>query len=68
MREFKVQYRGIDYIGPKTCRGRVTGKRIEDGTGLVDVELGLEDESGNVTTPATATVELPLRASFAKSS
>lgn len=61
MREFNVQYRGIDYIGKKTCRGRVTGKRIEGDAGLIELELGLEDENGTVTTPATALVELAWR-------
>jgi hypothetical protein len=61
MREFSIQYRGIDYIGKKTCRGRVTGKRVEGDAGLIEIELGLEDESGTVTTPATALVELPRR-------
>lgn len=61
MREFSVQYRGIDYLDRKTCRGRVIGKRVEDGAGLVEIELSLEDESGAVTTPGTAVVELPRR-------
>ena len=61
MREFSVQYRGIDYVGKKTCRGEVTGKRTEDGAHLVDLELSLEDKSGQVTTPARAVVELPSR-------
>jgi acyl dehydratase len=62
MCEFSVQYRGVDYPGEqKVCRGRVVGKRIEDGVGLVDLELGLEDASGTVTTPARAVVELPRR-------
>lgn len=59
MREFSVQYRGIDYLDRKTCRGRITAKRIEGDAGLVELELGLEDESGTVTTPGTALVELP---------
>lgn len=63
MREFSVQYRGIDYVGKKTCRGRVTGKRIEDGAGLVEIELALEDDAGNVTTPGKALVQLPVRQS-----
>lgn len=61
MREFSVQYRGIDYIGKKICRGRVTGKRIDGDAGLVELELSLEDDSGNVTTPGTALVGLPRR-------
>jgi acyl dehydratase len=62
MREFSVQYRGVDYPGEKkTCRGKVTGKRVEGGAGLVELELALEDASGTVTTPGRAVVELPRR-------
>ncbi len=61
MRESAVQYRGIDYLDKKTCRGRVTGTRIDGDAGLIELELGLEDESGTVTTPGTAVVELPRR-------
>ncbi len=61
MREFSVQYRGIDYLDRKICRGRVTGTRTEDGAGLVELELALEDEAGEVTTPGKAVVELPRR-------
>jgi acyl dehydratase len=63
LREFSVQYRGVDYPGEKkTCRGTVTGKRVEAGAGLVELELMLEDASGTVTTPGRAVVELPRRA------
>ena len=61
MQSFSVRYSGIDYIDTKTCRGKVTGTRIEDDAGLVDIELSLEDESGSVTTTGKATVELPRR-------
>ncbi len=61
MREFSVQYRGIDYLDRKTCRGRVTGTRVEDGAGLIELELALENEAGDVTTPGKALVELPRR-------
>lgn len=62
MREFAVQYRGIDYPNEKkTCRGRVQSKRIEGDAGLVELELSLEDASGTITTPGTALVELPRR-------
>jgi len=61
MREFSVQYRGIDYLDRKTCRGRVTGKRIEEGAGLVELEIALENEAGEITTPGKALVELPRR-------
>lgn len=42
-------------------KGRVTGKRIEDGRGLVDLELWAENQLGQVTLTGTATVELPRR-------
>ena len=43
------------------CKGRVTGKRIEDGTGCVDLEVWVENDSGRITTPGEATVVLPVR-------
>jgi len=43
------------------CRGRVTGKYEEGGTGCVDLEVWLENEREGVTTPGAATVLLPRR-------
>ncbi len=43
------------------CRGRVTGKYEEAGTGCVDLEVWAENEREGVTTPGTATVVLPKR-------
>ena len=61
--ELAVQYRGIDYPGePLTCRGRVTGTRLENGAGYVDLEVSLENGRGEVTTPGTAVVALPVKA------
>ena len=39
-------------------KGRVTGKRIENGKHLVDLDVWTENEFGMVTNPGTATVEL----------
>ena len=65
LKEFSVSYRAVDYPDePKTCRGRVLQTRIEDGVGLIDIEIGVEDASGQVTTPATAVVVLPVRATL----
>lgn len=62
MREFSVQYRGIDYPGErKTIEGQVTSKRIESGRGLVELDLSMLDASGAVTTTGKAVVELPRR-------
>jgi acyl dehydratase len=43
------------------CRGRVTAVREDDGEGLVDIDVWLENEREGVTTPGTATVALPKR-------
>ena len=57
-----VAYRAIDYPGDTlTCKGRVTDKCIDDGRGLVECEIWLENGEGQVTTPGSATVALPLR-------
>ena len=40
-------------------KGRVTGKRVEDGKHLVDLDLWVENDLGLVTNPGNATVELP---------
>ncbi|MDY6918315.1 MAG: MaoC/PaaZ C-terminal domain-containing protein [Chloroflexota bacterium] len=73
VRKFACQYRGMDYprkmatMGDPTegetwlCKGKVTGKRVEDGEHLVDVEIAVENGSGQVTTPGSATVMLPSR-------
>ncbi len=53
-------YRGMDMIDKDvTCRGVITGKRQEDGSNLVDLDVWTEDPDGKKTTPATAVVELP---------
>ena len=60
--ELDVSYRAIDFPGsPATCVGKVTGKRIEDEVGLVELEIGLRNSEGEITTPGRALVSLPLR-------
>ncbi len=46
---------GYDVI----VKGRVTGKRAENGKNLVDLDVWVENELGMVTNPGHATVELP---------
>lgn len=54
------QYRGMDMIDKDViCKGVVTGKRTENGSNLVDIEIWTEDPTGQKTTPGTATVALP---------
>ena len=58
--ELDVQYRAIDFPGTQaTCFGKVIDTRIEDGVGLVEVEIGLRNSEGATTTPGRALVSLP---------
>ena len=41
-----------------TCKGRITGKRIEQGRHLVDLDVWVENDLGMVTNPGSAIVEL----------
>ena len=59
--EYSVQNRAIALPGQSlTFGGTVTGKRVDAGRGLVDLEIAGRRE-GDVLMPGTATVELPLR-------
>lgn len=44
------------------CRGRVTGKRREEGQGLVDLEVWCDNQRGQQTALGTATVAVPNKA------
>jgi acyl dehydratase len=56
------QYRGINYKGDTlTCRGRVTKKYRQDGQNLVDLDLRVENQNGEIISPGQATVALPSR-------
>ena len=58
---YSVQNRGVAFPGqPLTFGGTVTGKRVEAGRGLVDLEIAGRRES-DILMPGTATVELPFR-------
>ena len=43
------------------CRGTVDDKRVEDGRYLVDLKISVENQMGDTTAVASATVELPKR-------
>jgi acyl dehydratase len=43
------------------CRGTVVDKRIEDGVHLVDLEVRIENQLGEITADGISTVELPSR-------
>ncbi|WP_319431052.1 MaoC family dehydratase [Mycobacterium sp. RTGN5] len=59
--EYSVQNRGVAFPGqPLTFGGTVTGKRVDAGRGLVDLDItGRRD--ADILMPGTATVELPRR-------
>ena len=59
--EYSVQNRAIALPGqPLTFAGTVTGKRLADGAGLVDLDIAARRDD-TVLMPGTATVALPLR-------
>ena len=62
VRRVACSYRGMDMIDKDViCRGVITGKRQENGSNVVDLEVWTEDPDGKKTTPGTAVVELPAR-------
>ncbi len=55
-------YRGLDFPERELrCRGVVRGKRREGADGLVELEIWLENDRGERTTPGSAVVALPTR-------
>ena len=56
------QSRAFNFMGDTTiCTGTVTGKRIENGHHLVDLELAGTNQRGEITAPGKAVVILPSR-------
>ena len=63
LRKLGCQYRGMDQPGtPLTCKGKVTRKYVNGDEHLVDCEIWIEDDKGQIFTPGWATVALPTRA------
>ncbi|HEY7053981.1 MAG TPA: MaoC/PaaZ C-terminal domain-containing protein [Mycobacterium sp.] len=59
--QYSVQNRAVALPGqPLRLAGTVTGKRLVDGTGLVDLEVAAHRDD-TVLMPGAATVALPLR-------
>ena len=57
--EFTCQFRGLNMKGDElTCTAAVSGERTDDGLALVDLTLGVVNQSGADTCPGTATVVL----------
>ncbi|MBM3946103.1 MAG: hypothetical protein FJ315_01720 [SAR202 cluster bacterium] len=62
IRKMETQYRGLNLKGDTlTARGRVTKKYVEGGKHLVDLDVWVENQKAENTSPGHATVELPSR-------
>ena len=62
LRMLARQIRRFVYIGDtEWAKGRVTGKRQENGESIVELEVWTEDQRGRVTAPSRAEVMLPSR-------
>jgi hypothetical protein len=60
LRRLKIQIRRHNPVGDLVwCRGRVVGKRVEDGKGIVACELWAENQNGELSVKGAAEVELP---------
>ena len=61
--KISVEYRKMDTVNSTiTAKGKVTKKFQQDGKNLVELEIRVENEQGEVTTPASAVLALPSRA------
>ena len=62
LKKMYVELRRFNVVGDTTwCKGRVTGKRVEDGEHLVDLEIWGENQRQEITTRGTAVVRLPAK-------
>lgn len=62
LRRLAVRYRAVDYPGENiSCRGMVTGIRIENEARLVECEVWAENERQDKTMTGSATVEIPAK-------
>ncbi len=62
LKRLTVQYRGMDVPGaPVFCKGIVKKAAVQDGQGVVECDVWLENSEGRKTTPGSAVVSLPLR-------
>ena len=63
MTRLYAEYRRFNIFGDvQWGKGKVTGKRVANGSHLVDMDVWFENQRGEVTTPGHATVSLPSRA------
>ena len=63
LKRMYIELRRFNVVGDTTwCKGKVTGKRLENDEHLVDLEIWGENQRKEVTTKGTAVVRLPARA------
>ena len=57
-----IDYRKMDTVNSTiTAKGKVTKKYQQDGKNLVELDVWVENEAGEVTTPGSAVLSLPSR-------
>lgn len=62
LRKLSVQFRNFMVPGNTlTCGGKITGARVENGKGVVDLELWIRNEAGATCVPGKAVVEIPMK-------
>lgn len=62
IQKIAVEYRKMDQVNKTlSAKGKVAKKYQQDGKNLVDLDVWVENEEGEVTTPGRATVALPSR-------
>ena len=62
LKKLNINYKSMNSPGEKLiCRGKVTGKSVEDGESIVTVSLWVENPKGEKTLTGTAKVVLPMR-------
>jgi acyl dehydratase len=60
--KISFQFRAMDEVNRTlTASGKVIDTQLRDGLGLVVCEIGIRDDTGQESTPGTATGVLPLR-------
>ena len=65
LKKLSVQYRAMDVPGDTLiCHGQVNGRHINDGVGLLDCKIWIENSRGVCTTVGSATVGLNNRVSL----
>ena len=62
LKKFNVSYRGVDFpYEDLKYYGKITNKYIDKSIGFVEIDLSLENAEGQITTPSSALIELPMK-------